>query len=58
MDERALRKLIQLHFHKTASARARLILAQWDAYRPLFRKVAPPVAVTEPVHLQSTGSRA
>ena len=58
MDERALRKLIQLHFHKTASARARLILAQWEAYRPLFRKVAPPVAVTEPVHLQSTGSRA
>jgi len=50
--------LIQQHFQKTASARARLILAQWEAYRPLFRKVAPPVAVTEPVHLQSTGSRA
>jgi glutamate synthase (NADPH/NADH) large chain/glutamate synthase (ferredoxin) len=58
MDERALRKLIQLHFHKTASARARLILAQWEDYRTLFRKVAPPVAVTEPAHLQPTGSRA
>ena len=58
MDERALRKLIQQHFHKTASGRARLILAQWEAYRAVFRKVAPPaVAVTEPVvHLQSTGS--
>ncbi|HEV2671594.1 MAG TPA: glutamate synthase-related protein, partial [Gemmatimonadales bacterium] len=58
MDERALRKLIQQHFHKTGSARARRILTQWDAYRALFRKVAPPaVAVSEPaVHLQSTGS--
>jgi glutamate synthase (NADPH/NADH) large chain/glutamate synthase (ferredoxin) len=58
MDERALRKLIRQHFHKTGSARARLILAHWDAYRAAFRKVAPPAAaVTEPVvHLQSTGS--
>ena len=58
MDERALRKLIQQHFHKTGSSRARLILGHWDAYRTAFRKVAPPVAaVTEPaVHLQSTGS--
>ena len=62
MDERVLRKLIQQHFHKTGSARARVILAQWDAYRPLFRKVAPPaVAAIEPVispHPQSTGSPA
>ncbi|HET8713292.1 MAG TPA: glutamate synthase large subunit [Gemmatimonadales bacterium] len=59
MDERALRKLIQQHFHKTGSARARRILAQWDATRPLFRKVAPPAVVTEPVpHLQPTESRA
>jgi glutamate synthase (ferredoxin) len=58
MDERALRKLIQQHFHKTGSSRARLILGHWDAYRTAFRKVAPPVAaVIEPaVHLQSTGS--
>ena len=57
---RVLRKLIQQHFHKTASARARLILGHWDSYRPLFRKVAPPLAValTEPAdQLQSTGSR-
>jgi len=57
MDERVLRKLVQQHFHKTGSARARLILARWESYRALFRKVAPPVAVPEPVaHFQSTGS--
>jgi glutamate synthase (NADPH/NADH) large chain/glutamate synthase (ferredoxin) len=43
-DDRRLRKLIQQHFHKTGSARARMILAQWDSYRLLFRKVAPPAA--------------
>jgi len=64
MDERVLRKLIQQHFHKTGSTRARMILAQWDAYRQLFRKVAPPAAAAiEPVappppHPQSTGSPA
>ena len=60
MDERALRKLVQQHFHKTGSARARLILAQWDAYRQLFRKVAPPAAaaIESVVQLQSTESRA
>jgi glutamate synthase (NADPH/NADH) large chain/glutamate synthase (ferredoxin) len=60
MDERVVRKLIQQHFHKTGSARARLILAHWEEYRRNFRKVAPPaVAVIEPVvHLQSTGSPA
>ncbi len=57
MDERVLRKLVQQHFHKTGSARARLILARWESYRTLFRKVAPPVAVLEPAaHFQSTGS--
>jgi len=64
MDERVLRKLVQQHFHKTGSARARLILAHWEVYRARFRKVAPapppPEAVAvEPVdQLQSTGSRA
>src|SRR6266480_2189203 len=60
MDERVLRKLIQQHFHKTGSPRARMILAQWDAYRPLIRKVAPPAAAAiEPVaQPQSTGSPA
>jgi glutamate synthase domain-containing protein 3 len=55
-----LRKLVQQHFHKTGSARARTILAQWDAYRVLFRKVAPPaLAVVETVaQLQPTESRA
>ncbi|HEX9217380.1 MAG TPA: glutamate synthase large subunit, partial [Gemmatimonadales bacterium] len=36
MDERVLRKLIQQHFHKTGSARARALLAQWDVYRLQF----------------------
>jgi glutamate synthase (NADPH/NADH) large chain/glutamate synthase (ferredoxin) len=45
MDERVLRKLIQQHFHKSGSARARMILGQWEAYRSLFRKVAPPATV-------------
>jgi len=64
MDERVLRKLIQQHFHKTGSTRARMILAQWDAYRRLFRKVAPPAVAaietvaTPPPHPQSTGSPA
>jgi glutamate synthase (NADPH/NADH) large chain/glutamate synthase (ferredoxin) len=59
MDERVLRKLIQQHFHKTASPRARRILAQWDVHRTLFRKVAPPAVVAEPApHLQPTESRA
>ncbi len=46
MDERVLRQLIQQHFHKTGSARARMILGQWDSYRTLFRKVAPPATAT------------
>ncbi|HUC41331.1 MAG TPA: glutamate synthase large subunit, partial [Gemmatimonadales bacterium] len=63
MDERVLRKLIQQHFHKTGSARARLILGQWEAFRALFRKVAPPPpavieSVSPVVQLQSTESRA
>jgi glutamate synthase (NADPH/NADH) large chain/glutamate synthase (ferredoxin) len=60
MDERALRKLVQQHFHKTGSARARMILARWDEYRALFRKVTPPaLPVAEPaVPLESTESRA
>jgi len=59
MDERVVRKLVQQHFHKTGSARARQVIAQWEAYRSLFRKVAPPqpgAAELEPVvQLQSTG---
>ena len=60
VDDGRLRKLLHQHFQKTGSARARAILARWEAYRTKFRKVAPPVgAVIEPVvHLQSTGSPA
>jgi glutamate synthase domain-containing protein 3 len=65
MDERVLRKLVQQHFHKTGSARARAILDAWESYRRRFKKVAPPSppaavaapAAIEPVaNLQSTGS--
>ena len=59
MDEHVVRKLVQQHFHKTGSARARQLIAQWEVYRALFRKVAPPqpsAAELEPVvQLQSTG---
>ena len=64
MDERVVRKLVQQHFHKTGSARARLILGGWDVYRALFRKVAPPppapapAAIKPVVQPQSTGSPA
>jgi glutamate synthase domain-containing protein 3 len=62
MDERVLRKLVQQHFHKTGSPRARLILAHWETYVARFRKVAPPppavVAVETVDQLQPTGSRA
>jgi glutamate synthase (NADPH/NADH) large chain/glutamate synthase (ferredoxin) len=59
MDERVLRRLVQQHLHKTGSPRARMILARWEDYRALFRKVAPPaMAMAEPVApLQSTESR-
>ena len=46
MDERVVRKLVQQHFQKTGSARARAILGQWEAYRALFKKVAPPALAT------------
>jgi len=36
-----LRRLITRHAALTGSPRARLILAEWDAYRPRFVKVMP-----------------
>jgi glutamate synthase domain-containing protein 3 len=59
MDERAVRKLIQQHFQKTGSARARSILGQWESYSVLFRKLAPPVPAevertTAPAAVSST----
>ncbi|MDP3911478.1 MAG: glutamate synthase large subunit [Gemmatimonadales bacterium] len=41
MDDRRLRTLIRRHYHKTGSARAKVILERWMAYRALFRRVAP-----------------
>src|SRR5256714_2050767 len=53
MDERVLRKLVQQHFHKTGSPRARMILAPWDSYRTLFRKVAPPAPALVEARVES-----
>ncbi|MGH7673108.1 MAG: glutamate synthase-related protein, partial [Gemmatimonadales bacterium] len=59
-DERRLQGLVRQHYQKTGSPRARAMLQAWDAYRPLFRKVAPPdaaAAAAVPVdHLAPTGS--
>jgi glutamate synthase domain-containing protein 3 len=41
MDAERLQKLIGDHARYTGSTRAAEILAQWDKYRPLFRKVMP-----------------
>jgi glutamate synthase (NADPH/NADH) large chain len=41
MDAERLQKLIGDHARYTGSKRAAEILAQWDKYRPLFRKVMP-----------------
>jgi glutamate synthase (NADPH/NADH) large chain len=40
-DAERLRKLIADHARYTGSRRAEEILANWDRYRPLFRKVMP-----------------
>ncbi len=40
-DSQLLVALIREHFAKTGSPRAREILAAWDRYRPLFRKIVP-----------------
>jgi glutamate synthase (NADPH/NADH) large chain len=40
-DAERLRKLIADHARYTGSKRAEEILANWDRYRPLFRKVMP-----------------
>jgi glutamate synthase (NADPH/NADH) large chain len=41
MDAERLQKLIGNHARYTGSKRAAEILAQWDKYRRLFRKVMP-----------------
>ena len=41
MDAERLRLLISNHARYTGSRRAAEILANWDQYRPLFRKVMP-----------------
>jgi glutamate synthase (NADPH) large chain len=40
-DSERLRQLIVNHARYTGSSRARLILENWDAYLPKFRKVMP-----------------
>jgi glutamate synthase (NADPH/NADH) large chain len=41
MDAERLHKLISNHARYTHSARAAAILADWQRYRPMFRKVMP-----------------
>jgi glutamate synthase domain-containing protein 3 len=51
-DEERVTGLVREHLIRTGSGRARTILAGWDRYRLLFRKVAPlaqPQAVAPPV---------
>jgi glutamate synthase (ferredoxin) len=60
-DLAVLQRLIREHEEKTASARARRILVQWDQFVPLFRKVAPKdsaglVAAAREAYLQSASS--
>jgi glutamate synthase (NADPH/NADH) large chain len=40
-DDERLQQLIANHLHYTASARAKTILENWEAYRPKFVKVMP-----------------
>ena len=40
-DAQRLKGLIQAHFDKTGSARAKQILELWDQYLPMFVKVFP-----------------
>jgi glutamate synthase (NADPH/NADH) large chain len=41
MDAERLHKLVSNHARYTGSARANAILADWQRYRPLFKKVMP-----------------
>ena len=52
-EEAALRKLVRLHFDRTASPRARTILRGWRTFRWRFRVVRarPPVAAPAPERL-------
>jgi len=43
-DERLVLSLVREHVARTDSPRGRAILAAWERYRPLFRKVAPHAA--------------
>src|SRR5690606_18079618 len=40
-DEERLYQLISAHLRHTGSLKARIILENWQAYRPKFRKVMP-----------------
>jgi glutamate synthase domain-containing protein 3 len=40
-DEDRLLALIHEHQERTGSARAKQLIEQWEAFRPLFKKVVP-----------------
>jgi glutamate synthase (NADPH/NADH) large chain/glutamate synthase (ferredoxin) len=57
-DIELLHRLVREHEERTASPRARTILVQWEAFLPLFRKVAPKgaeayIAATRDAYLAS-----
>ena len=40
-DDERLHQMISNHLHYTGSSRARLILENWESYRPKFVKIMP-----------------
>jgi glutamate synthase (ferredoxin) len=62
-DAKLLHRLVREHEEKTASARARTILVQWEIFLPLFRKAAPKdsaalVAAAREAYLRSAATDA
>jgi glutamate synthase domain-containing protein 3 len=54
-DEAMLLRLIHEHQERTGSARARQLIAEWDRFRPLFKKVVPNTTpITPRVELRPT----
>ncbi|HWA56924.1 MAG TPA: glutamate synthase large subunit [Gemmatimonadales bacterium] len=48
-EETMLLRLVHEHQERTGSARARQLIAQWDQFRPLFKKVVPNTTPAAPV---------
>ena len=48
-EEIQLLQLVHEHQERTGSARARQLIAAWDEFRPLFKKVVPNTTPASPV---------